>query len=360
MTTSPPSPTGYIPTLDGWRAVAVLLVIGAHSSRMLKETGNALAARIAAFFEHAGYGVDIFFAISGFLICSLLLREKEHGEIALTNFYVRRFFRIVPAIVPYLLVIGALQFAGRLPGADGEMLGVMFFYRNYIEGSWYTGHFWSLGVEEHFYLLVPVALALCERRTALRLALLMAALCVLIRCIEARYMTGKVEFHTESRFDALMYGCVLAIVMSYQHGREFIQRRVTATNLFALISVAVALCFLVHAMPFRRAVIAMLIPLVLGFTVVNSSGLLGKALEMPWLRWVGRLSYSLYIWQMLFLVPIVDIPVLQSSIPVSLATAFGCAILSYYLVEQPAIALGRRLVRARPRPLLESSSSFAN
>lgn len=83
----------YIPTLDGWRAVAVLLVIGAHSTRMLQEPSSPIAHLAARFFAHGGFGVDVFFAISGFLIVTLLLREKMANRIDLPGFYKRRAFR---------------------------------------------------------------------------------------------------------------------------------------------------------------------------------------------------------------------------------------------------------------------------
>jgi peptidoglycan/LPS O-acetylase OafA/YrhL len=92
-----------MPTLDGWRAVAVLLVIGAHGTRLLLETGTKVGQVLAGFLSHAGNGVDIFFALSGFLISSLLLREKgSSGSIDIRRFYIRRVFRIIPPMATYL------------------------------------------------------------------------------------------------------------------------------------------------------------------------------------------------------------------------------------------------------------------
>src|SRR5215469_5344736 len=97
---------GYIPTLDGWRAIAVMLVMGAHCCPALLRSGTLAGKALAALFVHAGYGVDVFFALSGYLIGTLLLREKyATGKISLEKFYTRRVFRILPPIFIYLATI---------------------------------------------------------------------------------------------------------------------------------------------------------------------------------------------------------------------------------------------------------------
>lgn len=208
----------YIPTLDGWRAIAVTLVIGAHSYTMLMNNGTKAARSLATMFNHAGYGVDIFFALSGYLICTLLLREKNiTGTISLFRFYVRRAFRILPPVVLFLAIILLLSNTEMLPHIEiGEILGTLFFYRNYVEGSWYTGHFWSLAVEEQFYAIIPLFLLLVNRRWAVRSALGLIALCIGIRWFEYahEWFAGpNSQFRTESRFDGLLWGCLLALAM---------------------------------------------------------------------------------------------------------------------------------------------------
>jgi peptidoglycan/LPS O-acetylase OafA/YrhL len=101
-----PKSSSYIPTLDGWRALAVSLVIGAHCYTMLLNSGTHAGALAAKILSHAGYGVDIFFALSGYLICTLLLQEKKRtGTIGLGRFYTRRVFRILPPILLYLTTL---------------------------------------------------------------------------------------------------------------------------------------------------------------------------------------------------------------------------------------------------------------
>ncbi len=338
--------SGYIATLDGWRAIAVLLVIGAHASRLMRETHTAIGARAASFFEHAGFGVDIFFALSGFLICSLLLREKQRGPIDLWAFYRRRFFRIIPAMAAYLGAVVVLGLLGYLTISEGEVAAVLLFCRNYVSGSWYTGHFWSLAVEEHFYIVVPLVLAFCSRERAMKVALGAAVFCAMVRVFEWKLAPGvEVEFRTEARFDTLMYGAVMAIGLNVPAWRARIERWLTLRTAAVIFGVALVLLVAFPAMPVRRTVVALALPLLVAYTVLTPTGLVGRMLEAGWLRFIGRLSYSLYLWQMLFFAPRNELGWLQTALGAILST-LACAVASYYLVEQPAIAFGRRLGRA--------------
>ena len=340
------SRSGYIATLDGWRAIAVLLVIAAHAARMMRDTHTAIGAHAASFFEHAGFGVDIFFALSGYLICTLLLREAHAGPIDLWAFYRRRFFRIIPPMAAYLAAIVVLGLLGYVKVSESEIAAVLLFYRNYVEGAWYTGHFWSLGVEEHFYIVVPLVLAFCTPRSALKVAFAAALGCALVRFVEWKFSTDvKVEFRTEARFDTLMIGAMVAIAMQLPAWRAWMERRLTLRTAAAVLGVALILLVVFPAMPARRTVVALALPILVAYTVLSPRGLAGRLLEAGWLRYIGRLSYSLYLWQMLFFVPRNELGWIQG-FPGAVLATIACALASYYLVEQPAIAFGRRLIVA--------------
>ncbi len=149
----------YLPTLDGWRAIAIALVLFTH----VRLPGGALQ-QIS---PYGAMGVHLFFAISGFLITNRLLEDRS----GLRAFYVRRAFRILPAAFLYLAVLFALGFVGGwIPLNAGQLWASAFFYRNYYvlpaDQGWYTGHYWSLSVEEHFYLLWPALLLWLGTRRA--------------------------------------------------------------------------------------------------------------------------------------------------------------------------------------------------
>ena len=146
----------WIPTLDGWRAVAVMMVVVAHelvSKPDINPSIDSFALRLGPL------GVQIFFAISGYLICTLLLLESDKRPISLRAFYTRRVFRILPPAFTYLTVVGLLSAAGVIAVRGIDIASCILLFANYITNGWYVAHFWSLSVEEHFYLLWPAILA---------------------------------------------------------------------------------------------------------------------------------------------------------------------------------------------------------
>ena len=152
-----------IPSLDGLRAVSILLVIGLHTAQAYGAFHPVSRGWFALF--NGGFGVFIFFEISGFLITTLLLEEhRKRGSISLGGFYVRRFFRIFPPLYLYLGVIVALGLAGRLVVAWRDVVSSALFFHNFsARGTWWLEHLWSISVEEQFYLVWPFVLMLCLR-----------------------------------------------------------------------------------------------------------------------------------------------------------------------------------------------------
>jgi peptidoglycan/LPS O-acetylase OafA/YrhL len=254
----------YIPTLNGWRAVAVLMVICTHSVTALRNTGTNSGAllAIANVFEHAGVGVDLFFAISGYLICTLLLNEKDKiGFISLRSFYIRRAFRILPAVAVYLLILVTLKYFNLLPSlTTGEVVASGLFFRNYITGSWYTLHFWSLAVEEHFYIFVPMMLSVLSWRSALKVAITIAVASCLARYMESGTPGPALYFNTECRIDAIMYGAILALLLSRDDFRLWLTKNLTLISLVAIFAVLSVLIFYFHGVATRRTIIALAMP----------------------------------------------------------------------------------------------------
>ena len=151
-----------IPSLDGLRAISIGMVLTAH----LAASVTALEHRPLLLYTigNGNRGVSVFFVISGFLITSLLLKERElTGKISLRDFYLRRAFRILPPFWVFLACI-AVIWKLRIIETSWTNLGVaLIFLRDYIPGDWWTGHSWSLSVEEQFYLLWPAILVFLER-----------------------------------------------------------------------------------------------------------------------------------------------------------------------------------------------------
>jgi peptidoglycan/LPS O-acetylase OafA/YrhL len=350
---------GYLPSLDGWRAVAILSVILYHS--MLHTSGVVSTAWA---WRYGYHGVDIFFAISGLLITTKLLQEETAtARISLRSFYMRRIFRILPAALAYLLVIAGLSMLRYIHVSVAEWFASLFFYRNYSslflgqDGwyPWFTTHFWSLSLEEHFYLILPALLVFTRGKT--RIATL-AAICVAVA--GHRYVTllhrewFAVWFHTDVRLDALMFPALLAVLSQSKAYAGFFNTLVTRWQFVIL----PALAFFVwwrEASALQATAIAVLMPCMVLGTVLKPASLLTRLLEWTPLRWIGRISYSLYLWQQLFFTqrfylwrPLGRL----EAWPLNLCLTFLAATLSYYALERPLIRVGHRLTaRASRAPI---------
>ena len=344
---------GYIPTLDGWRAVAILLVIIDHAFNSYNDSHGGGARHLTL----GDHGVAIFFGISGLLITSRLLEEwTRRGGVSLRAFYIRRAFRILPPAVLYLAVLAALGALGLLLVTRLELLSSLFFFRNYLPvffapdgAGFYTSHFWSLAVEEHFYLFWPGLLVLVGRKRALPVAI---ALCLGVaywRSIEA---TREIETlgrilptyytRTDLRLDALMWGAAAALAVDRPAVRAFFTKYLNAGVWALALAAYIAVIMKYGARPTIWE--GILVPVLLLGTVLRPAQGAAPIFETAIPRWIGRISYSLYLWQLFF--PLAMVPhtlgVLQS-FPVNVVALFACAAGSYYFVERPMIRLGHRL-----------------
>jgi peptidoglycan/LPS O-acetylase OafA/YrhL len=351
-----------IPTLDGWRAVAVLGVILYHS------LANGLPlGRIWYGIAVRGYaGVNVFFALSGFLICGKLLREQQQtGRISLKHFYFGRSFRILPALGLYLAVLAALSAAGWVKATGWEFMSTLGFVRNYFPlfhdhpiGT-YTAQFWSLAVEEHFYLFwPPVMLLLGSRLRRIGLAALVLAMLVFVwRCLDAHFgwftpFATSVNSKTDTRMDALLWGCLAAIIYPHVHPR--VRALPFARNFWIPIAAVLAAALTLKQVPGGSLIQAVLFPALIMSTAISPGSALGRMLELSFLKWIGHLSYSIYIWQQLLIIPTGSLSspfrALQH-FPTNIAVLFLIAACSYYLVEKPMIHLGRRFGTRMDKPV---------
>jgi peptidoglycan/LPS O-acetylase OafA/YrhL len=346
----------YLPTLDGWRALSIALVILHHSQP--GATVPVFGPLLQWLSNIGEVGVEIFFAISGLLICSRLLDEEARTtRINVKAFYVRRCFRILPAAFCYLLVIAILGAFHVVPLLPLDWFGALFFFRNYamvaaymhhspLALHWYTGHFWSLSMEEHFYLVLPALLVFFRKR---RLPIL-AGMAIAITCWRSFYAhvmhnTYQLSFRTDTHVDALLIPALLAVAVFPVVRNQTATRYLPAWS-FPLL-VAVELTLVLTKVPFFFTLQAIVLPLLILSTVLHPHTIPGRILESPALRWVGWISYSLYLWQQLFFgVNFAGSPpglVILREPPISFAALLACATFSYYLVEKPFIRWGHQL-----------------
>jgi peptidoglycan/LPS O-acetylase OafA/YrhL len=338
-----------IPCLDGLRALSILGVLVAHSNG----TGRF---PVSHWWELPGdlgnLGVRCFFVISGFLITHLLLRElNDTGGISLKDFYIRRIFRIFPAFYAFILCVVTLWLAG-LVAVKGSDLGYAATYTiNFVEKkSWVVGHLWSLSVEEQFYLLWPMCIVIAGLTNAKRIALGTVALVPLLR-VAVWYLLPQYQGLISKAFptvcDAIATGCLLACFRDWlwtlPRYRAFLN-----SAWFVLIPATVMASNALgsHARPdmlIGQSMRNLGIALSIDWCLRNSKSLVGKWLSLPFIAWLGTISYSLYLWQQLFLNR--GSTAWYCQFPQNVLFAFLLAVISFYAIERPFLKLRARLFR---------------
>ena len=342
------NPRERIPTLDGLRAVAIAAVMISHGFILTDQSSRS--ARVVTYTDEqlGAVGVALFFAISGYLITMLLLDELETaGRVSLLGFYVRRTFRILPAAYLYLLALELLA----KPVARGEMASAAFFFSNYWpDRLWFTQHFWSLSMEEHFYLFWPVLLAHLGPQRAFQGALALVALVAVWRPWSLSHVMLSVPAlqRTDMRLDAFLYAAALAIALRSWRRRALMEMICTrrfrlggtflfaATSGWAVAGSAPALATLAQSA---------LLPALIVSMIAWRGSWLYRLLESPSLRWIGRISYGLYLWQQFFLVAHSAHTLEEAAwefLPGVVGTGAAAAA-SYYLMERPLLRTGRVL-----------------
>ncbi len=236
----------------------------------------------------------------------------------------------------------------------------MFFFRNYLPENWigrgwggYTVHYWSLAVEEHFYLLWPAALVVLGKARARWFALSLAMAVAGWRIWDFhrhwfdRLIPGLLfGSRTDVRLDALLLGCLAALILDDDSARAGFSRhfKLWMWGLAVGSYGTIQLIYLLQQSRTYSVFESVLLPLVVAGTVYGPHTWIANVLESRPLKWIGRLSYSLYLWQQLFSIPDPGsrIAVLQR-FPVSTAMIFLMAWFSYKFVERPFLRWGHRL-----------------
>jgi peptidoglycan/LPS O-acetylase OafA/YrhL len=315
-----------IPALDGVRAIAILLVLLAHSMHRVSP--------ILAFMT-GGMGVSVFLVLSGYLVTRVMLADEEKtGRLRLGRFYTRRALRIFPAFYVFLATVAILAYAHEIPQPDHQTwLASLFYFRNLAGNGVDTLHLWSLSLEEQFYFCWPV-LFLITRTRKRRLGFITVV--TLAMTVWRFYWTGHnpgigvfdersaLNYRPDLRMDTFLIGAAFAIA-NWNWPKKF--------HIFIG-----ALCFVIWywfawifppLYPFATPVTAVILAVMILHLVRDRR-------SMPWLSarpitLLGTWSYSVYLWQQLFL----GVRLSWWSVPALVAIA-AC---SYYLVERPFLRL---------------------
>ncbi|HEX2855774.1 MAG TPA: acyltransferase family protein [Opitutaceae bacterium] len=344
---------GYLAPLDGIRAVAILAVLIFHLWPPALSGGFA--------------GVDVFFVLSGFLITSVIRRDLRHGSFSLKEFYLRRIQRLLPNAVATVLGVLFLWTWFMPPGAVVQpavhglwsLLNLSNFYVwKYLGGYWGNAaewapltHFWSLGVEEQFYLLFPGALLLLQRLSfgRLRFWLLLATAISFCLCLHGTFTRPTATFYLlPTRLWELLLGAVIALRRDSLEVLESSSRALWSGHrreTLGWIGLALILIgFLViddgSAFPGWVVLLPTMGTALLLESVADGETRLSRLLSIPFLAVTGKLSYSLYLWHWPLIIfgkvqaELYGLPALPGAL-VGGGAGVLLAWAAYHFVEQP-------------------------
>lgn len=334
-----------IPCLDGIRALSIMLVILSHATGTVG--GPPMEPGLLALGE---LGVRIFFVISGFLITTLLLAEyNREGSISLGRFYLRRTFRIFPAMYFLVLCMVFADTMGWITLRPGDVFHAATYTTNYhFARSWELAHIWSLSVEEQFYLIWPALFLLFGIKGAIGASALLVLVAPFLRMLtylffpEQRLSIGS-SFHTVA--DSIAIGCVFAYIRPWL-SQKAVYLRVQRSGLFACLLVLIIFLFtryegrLYFQYAVEMPVSNLAIMLFIDWCLRNKDSAFGRLLEWQPMVSLGLMSYSLYLWQQPFLNR--NSEEWFTSLPAGLVLTFAAALFSYHVIERP-------FLRWRPR-----------
>ncbi len=357
---------GRVRELDGWRAISVSLVLLAHC--FLQHPGfitrfPAVGTHIAWF---GGLGVRTFFVISGFVIFRLLiLEEARYGSVSLKAFYIRRACRILPPFYFYLALVSLLLFFGLINEHWDEIPRAAAFVTDFRlwRPGWFDAHSWSLSVEEQFYVIFPAIWVLAPKPLKGPVFVGVFLACTAWN-FSACFAASETITSTTVRggFVCISCGALMAI--------HEMRLRAIAARIPGFAAVLVALILFSHAagseswqeIAYESLILPPFIGLLLLFNMERGRWLRAFLLSKP-AQAVGITSYGIYLWQQMFTRRRFEFSGAHEITSLMYPLLFLVVPLSYFVIEKPAIRLGKSLSqRARSStisstPLLEEPAS---
>ena len=339
-----------VAAFDGLRAIAITAVLITHVV-----PDNLPGGQL---------GVDLFFALSGYLITSLLLKEYDHfGRVSLKDFYIRRILRLAPALMVFAVVVTGFALVRHEPHAWGEFFAVITYTMNFVAAfkllgdSLSMGHTWSLAVEEQFYLLWPLLMIfLLGRARGWLLGATLGLVAIgLLTTFALQVMgvdTWMIYFLPTTRVAPLLVGAAGAI--AHWRGLPAWCARLVASPWIAVTALALITAWFFHntwgdVWTWRAGLagFAALTVLLIVHAIEAPGSIVTRILSLPPVAWLGRRSYAFYLWHapvLWMLASSAESPWMQ--IMITFAATAAIAELSWRLVEAPALKLKTRFERA--------------
>jgi peptidoglycan/LPS O-acetylase OafA/YrhL len=350
----------HIPALDGLRGLAALMVMWFHFFQNPSHVPDGSVGALLTKVNTIGQtGVDLFFVLSGFLITRILLSDKKH-EFYFRNFYIKRSLRILPLYYFFLLFylfVNPLLLGSPLPKFSDYWWWFVYLQNipfTFGVSSFGPGHYWSLAVEEHFYLIWPLLVFLLGRRSLMMASLSMIAFSFGLRFIFLLNDWSPFYF-TLTRLDALSMGTILALIEPSLRSRSESRRKILPVVLVAWI-VPLIISYVIFTGSAAFIVQLVKYPLIAGFyfiliayiIVSQDSSLICRIFSSKAAMYIGGISYGLYVYHGIcfdwFDKFLPDLP-LMVSMPCSFILSIIVAHISFRVLERPFLRLKRRLVK---------------
>jgi peptidoglycan/LPS O-acetylase OafA/YrhL len=347
----------YIKDLDGLRTIAALMVIFAHFFTPHAFPDNPVLCKIAGF---GNSGVSLFFVLSGFVITRILL-SSIHSKDYFKSFYIRRILRIFPL---YYFALLCYYYIPYLASAFNIHIGYEYplnytqiYFFTYLQNLAHTfnweasgpSHFWSLAVEEHFYILWPALVYFFYKRSTQKLIYATYAIIIIpifIRFIMLHHNYG-IDHFTFTRIDQLSMGCLLAIFekegklqKSYQKLYYIILFLGSALFVYCIFASEL------HTDTFKHTALGAIYFSVMALVIIYSPNnkTIFKFLNFSIVQYLGRISYGIYVWHLIVLTTIIKFyktPWAILNLLLVIVITVIVASLSYYLLEKPFLKLKR-------------------
>lgn len=338
------------------------MVIGYHLSQHHYFPESKLLRYMGMSVFNGPLAVNIFFIISGFLITLLLQAELIKDErVSLKQFYIRRSIRIFPAYYFILFIYFCLQLAGYLSITKLDWISMITFTKQFIPFTINeTAHLWSLSVEQIFYFLWPLIFILSKDYKVV-IVLVLILLITTLRVINYQYPLPSMTNSIFSTGDALLVGCLIALL--YDKIKLWVvEKPIIPFLIIPLLLLSLITNFYLYHLTEAPSLVpkgllmniiqpisysllgtvGLLTNILVGLGVVyciNSAGLIYRILNLPIMNHIGKLSYSIYLWQQLFTS---DIAIMHKfPIIVLLLFIYTAALISYKFIERPFLLLKR-------------------
>ncbi|MEM7627249.1 MAG: acyltransferase [Planctomycetota bacterium] len=360
----------YFPALDGLRGLAVLIVLIAHATPV---------------YVSGAAGVDVFFVLSGFLITGILADERARsGGIKLVNFFARRFLRLMPALWLSVCAVALGDWAlGRFDTERQiEVFWAVTYCMNWVLAfdagePWVMAHTWSLAIEEQFYLIWPFALLAMHKlrlRDGGRAGVLIG---LAVACVVYRNAMGfspqRIYFGLDTHCDGLLLGSAVA----YLHRAGLLEARALTRvirfgTLPALVMLLAMPRFMAWTEPLTALVYFTLVNLfaclLIAAVVTGRGGVLDRVLNLGPLKYLGKISYGLYLYHQPILIALRGFGPLEVwyiCAPLGLSASLVFSHLSYRYFEKPILRFKDRfrsdLPHVSPVPAsAEPASAYVN